>query len=165
MKRILALLFALILALSLCSCEYLPEVPDFGDSAQTPVIPDGTVPLDAPVKGEYYYELEEIILYIDVFGELPDNFLTKSEAGKLSYTEQISGGFVIGGDRFYNREGYLPSAQGRTFTEADIGTRGASSRGAKRLVFSNDGLYFYTTDHYNTFTEYLVLNGNIVIPK
>ena len=40
---------------------------------------------------------------------------------------------------------------GRTYTECDIDTLGASKRGAKRIVFSNDGLIYYTEDHYETF--------------
>ena len=30
-------------------------------------------------------------------------------------------------------------------------TLGAESRGAKRIVFSNDGLIYYTGDHYESF--------------
>ena len=45
----------------------------------------------------------------------------------------------------------LPEADGRTWTECDINTLGADSRGAERIVFSNDGLIYYTGDHYKTF--------------
>ena len=63
---------------------------------------------------------------------------------------------AIGGDRFKNREKSLPDADGRTYTECDMYTYGMSERGACRLVFSNDGRYFYTEDHYNTFYELCV---------
>ena len=53
---------------------------------------------------------------------------------------------------FGNREGLLPDAPGRTWTECDINTLGASGRGAERIVFSNDGLIYYTPDHYESFT-------------
>lgn len=53
--------------------------------------------------------------------------------------------------RFGNYEGLLPEADGRTYTECDIDTLGADSRGAKRIVFSNDGLIYYTEDHYKSF--------------
>ena len=56
----------------------------------------------------------------------------------------------IGGDRFYNKEGLLPS--GHTYYECDIGTTGGRNRGAKRIVFSSDGLVYYTNDHYESFT-------------
>ena len=58
---------------------------------------------------------------------------------------------VLGiGDSPY--EGLLPEKKGRTYTECDIGTKGAKSRGAKRIVFSNDGLIYYSDDHYQSFT-------------
>ena len=68
----------------------------------------------------------------------------------------------IGGDRFGNREGLLPEQTGRSYTECDINTDGADSRGAERLIFSNDGLYFYTSDHYASFTELTVDGGTVV---
>ena len=68
----------------------------------------------------------------------------------------------IGGARFGNREGLLPKASGRTYTECDLNTDGASSRGAERLIFSNDGLYFYAEDHYESFTEVWVEDGAVV---
>ena len=60
-------------------------------------------------------------------------------------------GRCIGGGRFGNYEGLLPEKEGRVYTECDIDTLGADSRGAKRIVFSNDGLIYYTADHYQTF--------------
>ena len=94
-------------------------------------------------------------------GELPDNFITKKEAQALGwdtsssskrYVSSVAPGKSIGGDRFGNYEGILPQAKGRTYREADcFYTTGA--RNAYRLVWSNDGLYFYTDDHYETFTQ------------
>ena len=46
----------------------------------------------------------------------------------------------------------LPEADGREYTECDIDTLHASKRGAKRIIFSNDGLIYYTDDHYESFT-------------
>ena len=65
--------------------------------------------------------------------------------------EPYAPGCCIGGSRFGNYEGLLPEADGRTWTECDINTLGADSRGAERIVFSNDGLIYYTGDHYKTF--------------
>ena len=70
-----------------------------------------------------------------------------------NYVSDVAPGKSIGGDRFGNYEGLLPSKKGRTYTECDIGTKGKSSRGAKRIVFSNDGLVYYTDDHYESFTR------------
>ena len=36
--------------------------------------------------------------------------------------------------------------------ESDIDTIGQDSRGAKRLVYADDGRIYYTEDHYETFT-------------
>ena len=55
------------------------------------------------------------------------------------------------GDKWKNYEKKLETADGRIYYECDVDTLGALSRGAKRLVYSNDGLIYYTGDHYNTF--------------
>ena len=51
---------------------------------------------------------------------------------------------------FGNYEGLLPEKEDRDYYECDINTDG-SYRGAERIVFSNDGLIYYTPDHYETF--------------
>ena len=102
-----------------------------------------------------YSSKEDVSLYILTYGKLPSNFITKSEARALGWDggslEPYAPGKCIGGDRFGNYEELLPEASGRTYTECDIDTLGASSRGAKRIVFSNDGLIYYTEDHYESF--------------
>ena len=102
-----------------------------------------------------YDSKEEVALYIHLFGHLPSNYITKKEAEKLGWPggslEPYAPGKCIGGSRFGNYEGLLPDAKGRVWTECDIDTRGAKSRGAKRIVFSNDGLIYYTGDHYEHF--------------
>lgn len=104
--------------------------------------------------GEYTSK-EDVALYIHTYGKLPKNFIKKSEAKKLGWEcgslEPYAPGRSIGGDRFGNYEGLLPEAEGRRYTECDIDTMGRSSRGAKRIVFSNDGLIYYTGDHYKSF--------------
>lgn len=102
-----------------------------------------------------YTAKDDVALYIHTFGELPDNFITKKQAEKLGWSggslEPYAPGKCIGGNRFGNYEGILPEKDGREYTECDIDTLGASKRGAKRIVFSNDGLIYYTEDHYKTF--------------
>ena len=104
--------------------------------------------------GEYTSK-EDVALYIHTYGKLPQNFIKKNEAKKLGWEggslEPYAPGRSIGGDRFGNYEGLLPEAEGRKYTECDIDTMGRSSRGAKRIVFSNDGLIYYTGDHYKSF--------------
>lgn len=104
----------------------------------------------------YYYSKEDVALYLYTYKHLPQNFITKGEAQKLGWeggsVERFAPDCAIGGDVFGNREGLLPKAKGRTYYECDIDTNGKNSRGAKRIVFSNDGLIYYTDDHYETFT-------------
>ncbi|MBQ9045617.1 MAG: ribonuclease [Oscillospiraceae bacterium] len=122
-----------------------PEPDTLEATAETPLDPDGS-----------YTSKEDVALYIHQYGHLPPNFITKRDAEKLGWTggslEPYAPGKCIGGSRFGNFEGLLPEAPGRTYTECDIDTLGASSRGAKRIVFSNDGLIYYTDDHYESFT-------------
>lgn len=99
----------------------------------------------------YYNTRDEVALYIHIYGRLPNNYITKNQAKSLyGSTKNIPSNMNIGGDRFYNKEGLLPS--GHTYYECDIGTTGGRNRGAKRIVFSTDGLIYYTDDHYASFT-------------
>lgn len=143
-----------------------PAAPVPADD-QAPDPPIDEVGADLPEYGEYYYDLENVVLYLALYGELPPNYITKNEARALGWTggsvENYKEGAAIGGDSFGNREGLLPKAQGRSYTECDIDTDGYGSRGSRRLVFSNDGLYFYTSDHYETFTEVIITESYEVI--
>lgn len=136
-----------------------PEAPD----REAALPPDGgNAPADGrAAEGEAlpedgtYTSKEDVALYIHTYGRLPDNFITKKEAQALGWPggslEPYAPGMCIGGSRFGNYEGLLPEAEGRSWTECDIDTLGAGSRGAKRIVFSNDGLIYYTGDHYESF--------------
>lgn len=112
---------------------------------------------DAPLIDEngVYTTKDDVALYIHTYGKLPKNFITKKEAENLGWPggslEPYAPGKCIGGSYFGNYEGLLPTKKGRTYTECDIDTLGAKSRGAKRIVFSNDGLIYYTDDHYESF--------------
>ena len=118
-------------------------------------LPPDCVEEPVPDEDGSYTTKEDVALYIYTYGRLPGNFITKDEARKLGWEggglEDYAPGKCIGGDRFGNYEGILPDAPGRRWTECDIGTLGRDSRGAKRIVFSNDGLIYYTDDHYESF--------------
>lgn len=103
-------------------------------------------------------EPQDIADYLFANGCLPDNFITKKEAEALgwdsrkNYVSDVAPGCSIGGDRFGNYEGILPTKKGRQYYECDC-YYVSGPRSAYRIVFSNDGLVYYTEDHYQTFTE------------
>lgn len=113
-------------------------------------------------EGEWYDAMEEVAIYLTFFEELPENYLTKKEAQALGWESRkgnlwdVAYGCSIGGDRFGNYEGLLPDAKGRRWTECDIDFDG-KYRNSKRIVFSNDGLIYYTGDHYESFDEIEVI--------
>lgn len=163
MKRILALLLALVMAFGLFACGSVP----LDEFIPAETVGQPSVPVETTVNTEteetqslldpdgWYYSAEDVALYLVTYDELPDNFITKSEARDLGWeggsVQKYLEGAAIGGDKFGNREGILPKADGRQYYECDIDTDGESSRGAKRLVYSNDGLIYYTEDHYESF--------------
>ncbi|MBQ3797412.1 MAG: ribonuclease [Butyrivibrio sp.] len=104
-----------------------------------------------------YTTKDDVAAYIHEFGKLPQNFITKKEAKSLGWPggslEEYAPGKCIGGDRFGNYEGLLPEEKGRRYWECDIDTLRKSSRGPKRIIYSSDGLIFYTDDHYESFTQ------------
>ena len=104
-----------------------------------------------------YTDKDHVALYIHTYGHLPSNYITKKEANALGwpdegYLKTVAPGKSIGGDTFGNYEGILPKKKGRKYYECDIDF-GGKSRNAKRIVFSNDGLIFYTEDHYESFEQ------------
>ena len=104
-----------------------------------------------------YTDKVHVAAYINQFAKLPHNYITKGEAQKLGWQtkgtlDKVAPGKSIGGDKFGNYEGLLPKKNGRTYRECDIDyVKG--NRNAKRIVYSNDGLIYYTGDHYKTFTK------------
>ena len=133
-----------------------PTKPPAGESTQSQTEEPTQEPTEEVLDRDgTYTSKEEVALYLYLYGELPKNFITKGEAEKLGWeggsVEKYAPGKSIGGDKFGNREGLLPKKSGRQYYECDIDTLGKNSRGAKRIVFSNDGLIYYTDDHYETF--------------
>lgn len=173
MKRLISLLLVLMTLVALTACMAgLPEEYWESPGESTANIQLIEKPASAPAtetaapsaepaaeetidENGRYDSKDEVALYIHLYGHLPSNYITKKQAEKLGWTggslEPYAPGCCIGGGFFGNYEGLLPDAPGRSYTECDIGTMGKSSRGAKRIVFSNDGLIYYTGDHYESF--------------
>ena len=131
-----------------------PEAPDLVvlPADETPDAATTEAALD---EDGSYTTKEDVALYLHTYGHLPPNFITKKEAEKAGWTggslDRVLPGMCIGGDYFGNYEGKLPKAKGRKWAECDINTLGARSRGPERIIFSNDGLIYYTPDHYESF--------------
>ena len=109
-------------------------------------------------KDGQYTDKEHVATYIHEYGHLPSNFITKKEAeragwdSKAGNLQEIAPGMSIGGSHFGNYDGDLPDKEGRSYKECDIDYDGGH-RGAKRIIYSNDGLIFYTSDHYKNFEQ------------
>lgn len=143
------------------SLVLLTEIPRHETPAPTatpkPTASPTPAPTESPVQyGQDYDDKDRVALYLHLFGELPPHFITKKEAQKLGWqsgeVEFYQSGAAIGGDYFGNYEGLLPEKKGRTYHECDIGTVGKKNRGAQRIIYSSDGLIYYTDDHYESFT-------------
>ena len=137
--------------------EEATNAPVATDRPSDPTAAPTAGPTECPVREDGKYDTkDEVALYIRLYGHLPSNYIKKSKAQELGWQggslEPYAPGCSIGGDRFGNYEGLLPKKSGRYYTECDIGTKGKSSRGSKRIVYSNDGLIYYTGDHYESFT-------------
>ena len=188
MKKLLILLLAAVMLLTLLAgCVKIPTedianaITDYvidrieenasqnegqtpeNDASQTQAPDDADGNDDIPDEDGKYYSVEEVALYTHTYGKLPVTYITKDKAESLGWTggsiEKYAPGCCIGGGRFGNYEKQLPDASGRKWTECDIDTLGKSSRGAKRIVFSNDGLIYYTDDHYESFTLLYTAEG------
>ena len=133
--------------------EELPEEEPVPEPEPEP-IPEPEEP--AIDENGSYDDRDSVALYIYTYGKLPPNYISKADALDLGWeggsVERYAPGKCIGGSKFGNYEGLLPKKSGRQYYECDIDTLGESSRGAKRIVYSNDGLIYYTDDHYESFT-------------
>ena len=161
LKKIISLFIVILLSFSLIAC-----------TGQDVVLEDETQSIDNNLNGDigqenpqdenqidedgYYTSKEDVALYIHTYDKLPNNFITKNEASDLGWKSNVGNlwdvtdRMSIGGDKFGNREGLLPKEDGRQYYECDINYEGGH-RGAERLVYSNDGLIYYTQDHYDSF--------------
>ena len=141
------LLFISVLAINrLIKQDLQPEEPVVTQSVEENKLDE---------KG-HYDSKDEVALFIHQYNRLPDNYVTKKEARKMGWVaskgnlRKVCESCSIGGDRFANREGLLPEKEGRVYYECDIDYDGGNRNG-KRIVFSNDGLIYYSGDHYRNF--------------
>ena len=149
-----------------------PGMPAAGDGVTAASTAAGAVPADAdiqdapdaeaPAEDGTYTSKDEVALYLYTYHHLPPNYITKKEARKLGWEggplQDFAPGKSIGGDHFGNYEGVLP--EDAEYHECDIDTNGGS-RGAKRLVWSDNWNIYYTDDHYGHFTQLYNADGPV----
>lgn len=133
------------------------DLKDSENSPKEEAEPEEVVEVETTIdENGTYTSKEDVALYIHTYNHLPSNFITKNKAKELGWDSskgnlgKVAPGMSIGGDKFGNREGLLPKKDGRQYYECDIDSDG-SFRNAKRIIFSNDGLIYYTEDHYESF--------------
>jgi guanyl-specific ribonuclease Sa len=147
----LSCILALLLTLGTWACSTPSAAPQDAQATSSAV----TVQVE---HGSSYTSKEEVGAYLHEYGELPPNFISKTKAKKAGWVpsegnlDEVCPGMSIGGSVFYNDDGKLPDAEGRTWHECDIDYHGGM-RGPERIVWSTDGLIYYTSDHYETFEQ------------
>ncbi|MBP5262667.1 MAG: ribonuclease [Clostridiales bacterium] len=150
--KLLSLLLSFVFLIGITGCSLLEEwYEEETTVAATPA--QTTAAID---EEGFYTSRDDVALYLHTYGHLPPNYITKKEAKELGWSSGSLDEYLycgcIGGNRFGNNEGLLPDEDGRMYYECDIDTMHQSSRGPKRIVYSNDGLIYYTEDHYSSFT-------------
>ena len=155
MKRFIKILLIFIVLTGMFLA--ISKLFEKGDDIFSQTINEVTVQNENRIdKQGKYTSKEDVALYIFTYGELPSNYVSKSKAKQMGWVAskgnllKVCEGCSIGGDVFTNRQKILPTSKGRTYYECDIDYEGGT-RNAKRIVYSNDGLIYYTDDHYNTF--------------
>ena len=170
LNKVISLLLILMLSIVFSGCALLELEgntvnPETGVSVGLPNPQSPSKEVETSVgtgvtlkEDGYYTSKDEVALYLHTYGKLPNNFITKNEAMNKGWEASkgnlwdVTNKMSIGGDRFGNREGRLPEANGRKWFECDIDYKGGY-RGEKRIVYSSDGLIYYTDDHYSTFKK------------
>ena len=145
-----------ILTLAICAAFVFALIKILPLINTEPADPEPQNPVEAVIDEDGVYDSkEDVALYLITYGHLPKNYYTKAEARKLGWEggnlEQFVKNGCIGGDVYSNFEGKLPKKDGRIYYECDIDTIGYKNRGSRRIIYSNDGLIYYTHNHYETF--------------
>ncbi len=85
------------------------------------------------------------ILYDELPPEAHDTIALIEQDGPFPYEKD--------GSIFQNREGLLPSRPSAYYREYTVITPGESDRGARRIVTGGEGEFYYTDDHYESFSR------------
>ncbi len=122
------LAFSLVLAgcIETSPTSTTPASPAANNASESTDAREATADTTIDEDGSYTSK-DEVALYIHTYRHLPGNFVSKtkaraagwdSDAGNLA---EVLPGKSIGGSRFYNDEGALPDAKGRTTSKIILG--------------------------------------------
>lgn len=162
MQKVCFVFLSLFITISLLGCSSTNKnIVKEKQNIKTENVKTDSTKNEAVKNKKIINDFQGVADYIHKNGRLPDNFITKEQAIKLGWTtgkdlDKVAPGKSIGGDIFTNAEKSLPSAPKRVWRECDINYNGGK-RGADRILYSNDGLIYSTSDHYKTFK--LLYNG------
>lgn len=91
------------------------------------------------LNDQSYKDIKRVINSLEKDRKLPSDYSRSGKAG------------MAGGRKWANKGNVLPPGN---YREADVGTRNKDgTRGSERIVYSDDGRYYYTSDHYDSFIE------------
>lgn len=171
-KKILSLLLIILMAaLTLLGCNKNVSQADSPHNADSGITSNvstskttdnnasAQINQEKASENSVYSKPEEVAEYIHTYHKLPKNYLTKKEATALGWESSkgnlwdVTDKMSIGGDIYGDYEKRLPNANGRKWYECDVNYNGGF-RGSERILYSNDGLIYYTKDHYETFKKF-----------
>ncbi len=152
LKLVGAFILGLIVAISLL--YFIDKKPEKVVDHSTQI--ENSKQYESALEIDELTEESKVINYVKTHHELPDFYLTKSEARRKGWVAsegnlcEVLPGKAIGGDKFSNRERKLP--QGNKYFEADVNYT-CGRRNADRIVFTKQGEVWLTHDHYKTFQK------------
>ncbi|SDQ71300.1 ribonuclease [Chryseobacterium soldanellicola] len=130
------------------------SVIEYGTADENPAVSPANFSSDQSI--DQLTEEKAVINYVKQNHQLPDFYITKSEARKSGWNPSkgnlcdVLPGKAIGGDYFSNREGNLP--KGEKYFEADVNYN-CGNRNADRIVFTKNGNVYLSKNHYKSFEK------------
>ena len=120
--------------------------------------PNEKTKTDVLAEDGAYTSRDDVAFYLYTYGKLPANYITEKEAVEMGWDSkngdlsEIAPGMSIGGDSYKNEKKMLPEKSGRKFYICDVEYE-QGSRNNKRIIYSDDGLVFYTENDCETFIQ------------
>ena len=120
--------------------------------------PNEKTKTDVLAEDGNYTSRDDVAFYLYTYRKLPANYITEKEAVEMGWNpengdlSEIAPGMSIGGDSYKNEKKMLPEKSGRKFYICDVEYE-QGIRNNKRIIYSDDGLVFYTENDCETFIQ------------